>query len=608
MDKRGQILVIAITFLGVIVLLVGVLVGFIVGNNYLIQKRYQQTIAFNLAEAGIDKAINKINMDLGFGGEPVDLTNGSYATNVTALSGKIVQIESIGYYPSATNPKTQKTVSVQMELNTDDVAFHYGVQVGDGGLDMKINSHIYGNVFSNGPAEGSGEIHGTCQVATGSQYSSSHEVQSLGEDGEYRFGYAVPELDTAQSFRPNETGNITMVSLKLKKKCEEDKENKCPSNLTVRIMADDSGIPDKNNVLATGVLSQSLISMNEYSWVNVSIDTPVELTAGNYYWIMLSTSDFYPAGNTLRYWWWAKDKNQGYGNGVAKHSDNWDQGFPVWTQFIGDLNFKIYTGTNTNYIDGLNIDDDAYAYDIKNAIIGNKAYYTFIDGLTTVNGTICPNASCYPDSPAPGLQNMPISEANINDWKQEAINGGTITGDYTLDGTSAAIGPIEITGNFKVDNNASLEVTGTIYVHGTIHFSNNSHVYLTSDYGIASGIIISDGEIDVFNNVIFCGSGFSAGTCDTSNGSYIMLVTNSNKLDDTDPAINISNNAESVIFYAANGALKLNNNANIYEAVGYRLILENLATVTYESGLADANFTSGPGASWQIKEGTWQEF
>ncbi|MDZ7799119.1 MAG: choice-of-anchor R domain-containing protein [Patescibacteria group bacterium] len=601
MNNKGQILAIVVTFLGVSVLLTAVLISFIIGNNYIVQKRYQQKIAFNLAEAGIDKAIEEINQDSSFSGENVDLDLGSFSNNVTSLSGNTMQIESTGYYPSAAQAKTSKTVRAQIELNTDDVAFHYGVQVGAGGIAMANNSEIFGNVYSNGNITGSGIINGTAQVATGSQFSYSHEVQSLGVDGQQVFGQASPVLDLAQSFKVDQEAPIAQVALKLKKRCNNPAQ--CPPNLTLRILGDDNGSPDKNNVLASGILYASQVSRNDFGWINITLTSNPILSADTTYWLMLDTS-----ANANRYWWWAKDKNQGYGNGLAKYSPNWDDTNPLWTEIIGDLNFQIYLGTNSTYLDGPAVNDDVFAYEIKNSNISGEAYYTFIDSASRVQGSPCPNEYCHPDTPAPPLSNLPISEVNILDWKKEAEAGETIEGDYSLSGTTA-LGPAVINGNLTIEINAVLELTGTVYVKGDISIINNAQIYLASEYGSLSGLIIADGKIDVQNNVFFCGSGYSTGpTCDTSNNSFIMLLSTSDKATDSDPAIDVMNNAKAVIFYAGQGAIKMHNNAGVYEATAYKLILEQNATVEYDHGLANASFSSGPGASWALKKGTWQVY
>lgn len=91
-----------------------------------------------------------------------------------------------------------------------------------------------------------------------------------------------------------------------------------------------------------------------------------------------------------------------------------------------------------------------------------------------------------------------------------------------------------------------------------------------------------------------------------------MMLTNSN-CDGSSPtgcthhdgAVDIHNNATGVIFYAPNGMVNLHNGVNVTEVTAYKLRLDNTAIITYESGLANANFSSGPGASWQIND--WKE-
>lgn len=609
LTKRGQILVLTVIVIGAVAALAVILNGLVQQNNTFANLRYHQENALELAQAGIDYARWDMNVNLNFTGSTVTLTTGAFITTITQVSANLAEIESTGYSPSQTNPKGRRIIRVNATIDTTNVAFNYGVQVGDGGVTMDNNSVIAGNLFSNGLVLGSGTITGTAEVATGAVLGASHEIQSASPDGDYIFGRVSPELDAAQSFSIGSTNTVTKVSLRLKKACQNNMSNKCPPNLTARILGDSAGSPNENNVVASGTLDQGLVSLNSYGWTDITIDTPATLTGGQTYWIVVSASDVYPAGNNDRYWLWGKDKNQGYGNGLAKYSPDWNTGSPSWTTIVGDLNFRVFVGANTTFLEGVTVDEDVYAYEIRDAEIGDEAFYQVIDASSQVSGSPCPNAACHPDTPAPGLQNLPLSDANIADFKNEAIAGGAITGDFTVDGTSTSLGPKEITGNLVVTNSAQLRVTGTLYVHGTILVDNNAVIYLDPAYGGLSGTVISDDAITSQNNARFCGSGWDvgAGTCDTSQGSYIMLLTVSPKQVVSDPAIAVKNNTQSVIFYAQSGTIALSNNAGLYEAVGYKLHLSENAVVTYEAGLADADFTSGPGASWQVQPGTWRE-
>ncbi|MFH0952305.1 MAG: choice-of-anchor R domain-containing protein [Patescibacteria group bacterium] len=615
-NKSGQILLLTLLVIGM-TSVAGVLLHRVLNNNNnFANLRNHQETALELAEAGIEHARWDLNYNLNLTGSSVTLPNGEFVTTFNQITGSLIEIESTGYSPSQAAAKATRTLRTNIVINTTDVSFNYGVQVGEGGVTMGSNSVINGNIFSNGSISGSGKVYGTVQVATGSQFSYSHELKSDFPDGDYVLGHNLDVLDVAQSFVPSDTAPITKVSLKLKKYCKDDKDKNCPADRPLKILGDNGGSPDKNNIIAEGILDEDLVSMSIFDWANIDIDTPTTLNAGTTYWIVLPTSDNYATGNPNSYWWWAKDKNNGYGNGLAKYSPRWDTpGSPSWTTITGDMNFKVFMGSNTTYIDGITINDNpaepgsgkAYAYEIKDCDIASEAFYMVIDGATKVGGSSCPNANCHSDQPAPGLESLPISDANITDFKNEAIAGVPIIGNYALDDSIGSLGPAEITGDLSLDNNAELTVTGTIYVHGDINLSNNSIIHLASGYGPLSGIVVTDGEVDVNNNVQFCGSGWNGTTCDTTGGSYIMLLTTSNKQDLADPAIDVSNNTEAVIFYSSQGAITLQNGADLYEATAYKLHLNNLAEVSYESGLANAKFTSGPGASWQIQPNTWRE-
>ena len=255
----------------------------------------------------------------------------------------------------------------------------------------------------------------------------------------------------------------------------------------------------------------------------------------------------------------------------------------------------------------------AKANTITNSKICGDAYYQTIDTdslnfLNTPTNPTCAdpltNGTAYPGSPDAPQANMPISQANINQWKEEAQVGEPITGDYDIS-TDVSLGPKEITGNLNMtSNNKTLTITGTIYVHGNIDISNGSTIKCDASYGADSCIILADGWIHLSNNGIFSGSG--------TTGSFLMMLTT---LACTgvpvagcghhDGAIDVHNNALGVIFYASNGMINLHNGVNITEAVAYKLRIDNTAVITYNQGLADSSFSSGPSAGWQISD--WKE-
>ncbi len=70
-------------------------------------------------------------------------------------------------------------------------------------------------------------------------------------------------------------------------------------------------------------------------------------------------------------------------------------------------------------------------------------------------------------------------------------------------------------------------------------------------------------------------------------------------------AIDVSNNAASLILAATQGFIHINNNGSANTLAGYGLSLANNATVTYTTGLANVQFSAGPGASFQVHG--WKE-
>jgi hypothetical protein len=262
----------------------------------------------------------------------------------------------------------------------------------------------------------------------------------------------------------------------------------------------------------------------------------------------------------------------------------------------GMIQNSIIVAGNGNRIEGITVGEDATVFTCKNSIINGNL--TYVSGGSVQNCQVKGSISIRPNEIPP--RDLPISQSQIDKWKGEAANGGVTTTDISISGTKI-LGPIQIgtssnPKNLTVQNGATLIVKGTIYVTGNITFSNGSTIKLDSSYGSLSGVIISDGVITVENNVIISGSG--------QPGSYVLIL--STKSDTTNPVINIRNNsAGSAIYYANSGLIYLKNNMVAREVTGYKIQIENNAEIQYESGLEEANFSSGPGGSWEIV--SWRE-
>ena len=388
----------------------------------------KSTQAYFSAEAGIEDALVRLSKGKPWS-SPYTLTTGNVSTNVVIsdIIGGSRAITSQGSFVNRI-----RKAQVVYQISTQDVAFHYGVQVGDLGLQMGSSAKVHGNVFSNGPIVGSSsaKIYG--------------DVISSGPSGRIE----DMEIDSAE----------------------------------------------------------------------------------------------------------------GGGN--------------AWATTI--------VGGNDCEVDG-----DAH-------------YVTSIDCDTVGGGTL-------QEADPVGHQDMPITQEQITEWKNEAAAGGEIAG-YSLGSSNKdSLGPVKVNGNMSVGSSAELTMTGTIWVTGDLSLTSSAAVELASGYGSFSGVIVVNGKINVGSSVVFCGSeGYKGGgKCNTSVGSYIMLLSTKNAPNPSDPAIEATSSTKTAILYASDGFIKLSSSSKLKEATGYGISMTSSAEVTYETGLADVRFSSGPGGSWEVT--SWKE-
>jgi hypothetical protein len=538
-----------------------------------------------LAEAGIDKAVASLNKTGGsYNGETETvLGDGSYSVSVTDKNATTKLVEATGYYPSKANPKVKRTVSLQISKGVG-VAFNYGVQVGEGGLLMSNNAVVNGSVYSNGniTMNNNAVIAGDAYVAGGTQSVADQQADcSSSNCTDFIFGKNISgnnQLDVAQSFRPSITTVLNKVSLKLKKFGS-------PSNVTVRILADNNGSPNKNQVLASGVLSASTVT-SSYSFVDIAFSNSPSLTAGNTYWIMIDTSS-----NSSNYWAWSLDLAASYNNGNSSWSANWSASNPVWNNINGDLGFNVYMGGVSTYIQGTansRINNDAHANTLTNLVIGGGAYYQSSSGITA--------GSLHPGSADPAPASMSISQANIDDWRNQATN---FNSNLSSPVCGLVWGPGKYDGDISLPSNCTITVKSPIWVTGNFSMTNNDIVKLDSSAGGSSGVFIVDNFITMANNNKILGSG--------TTGSYLILLSEFSSKNDPEHriAINVSNNGNSGVVYADEGEISISNNNTMTEITAWKLTLQNNVIIDYDQGLAGAFFSSGPSGAFSAIKGTY---
>lgn len=247
-------------------------------------------------------------------------------------------------------------------------------------------------------------------------------------------------------------------------------------------------------------------------------------------------------------------------------------------------------------IEKVKVGGSAYAHIIQSCNIIGDAYYHSAFSDTA--------AHQYSNQPDPPPTELPITQAMIDNWEEAAEDGGTINGNYDIS-SPINLGPKKINGNLTISANTTITVTGPIWVTGNITTGSNVIFNLDPSYGANSSMIIADshtdninfGKIDVSNNVLVNGSGDPK--------SFIMLLSTNVATDKANPAIWTSPNASSAIYYAQDGWMDVKNNGKVKAIVGKGLYLSPNAEIVYDTGLADSNFSGGPGGTWQVME--WQE-
>ncbi len=190
-----------------------------------------------------------------------------------------------------------------------------------------------------------------------------------------------------------------------------------------------------------------------------------------------------------------------------------------------------------------------------------------------------------------GATSSPMPDFNYAYWTTEAAKGGEHIGNLTV--SNQLFGPKKIIGNLTMDGKVTS--TGPIYVTGNLTTTNGTYLYLSNSFGSNGTTIVVDGSVDINN-------GTKVVKTNSTPSGHIQIVSVSSSTN-----INLSNTMEGGVFYSIYKDVVINNNAHpVALSAGNKIILENNAVLTYDSGLQSQIFSSGPGGGWDIKRGTWR--
>ncbi len=231
---------------------------------------------------------------------------------------------------------------------------------------------------------------------------------------------------------------------------------------------------------------------------------------------------------------------------------------------------------------------------------------TLIDGDAYAVGTISSPQPQVTRSKHPGASPMPMPTLDYNYWKKAACNNdpgypGTCSTQQTCSptctlSTSQHIGPKKYAGNLTLSNNALITMDGPIWVTGNFTITGNETQFsLNDNFGSAGTLIIVNGKVTVNQGKITPNSASPPG--------YILVASTST----ADDAITLgTSQGETGIFYALDGGIILTSNINVNAIASKSLLMQSQAQLQYKSGLASAQFSTGPGGSWVIKKGSYR--
>ena len=558
--------------------------------------------AYVAAEAGIEdifyRAITSKQIPLT---ETIGLNGGTSTVNVANNSLTLKEVYAVG------QTETQVRKAYLKISNNKIVAFPYGAQVGEGGILMNNNATINGTGLAHGDVYSDGQIIGSNGVVvTGNAISSSglfadQLASSTVCTNDETVGRTNPNIDYAESFVMTSTTTVPLskVSLYIKRS-----GNATGANL--RIVADAGGHPD-TTALATQAFPYSNV-LTTYGWVDTIFASPPMLSPGATYWVVLDTTQ-----DNGKYWTWCRSNSDTYATGTPLYKQDWSTG-GAWTGVSGDMTFKLTFGGGVSKIDHVSVSGTVKADALTDLTVGGDAYYQTISG-STVSGSACPNAHCYPGSPTPPYILMPLSTTTIAEWKDDALDGGVIVGNCGSSGVAAcntfpmSLGPKKINGNLHLTIGETLTVSGTLHVTGSMIVSNNSIMRCDPAYLAKSCVVIVDGSVDINNNANLTGSGFP--------GSYLMVVSTITGCLGSGGAgcapnssgIEVANNVTGAIFYTTNSMIDIANGATVTAVVGYKLQLSPNSSVTYDPLVSSVTFAPsavGSTGGWNVNY--WNEY
>ena len=262
-------------------------------------------------------------------------------------------------------------------------------------------------------------------------------------------------------------------------------------------------------------------------------------------------------------------------------------------------------------IESVHATGSAWSHHIEDSVLDKDAHYMTIVG-TVVGGT------SYPGSPDQDPQGLPITDADVQEIKDNIDDSGTTIastsaqcagGTYIIN-TNTTLSNVKIECNVDMrKQGASTVITleGPIWIEGNLSFSQGPSIVASSSLGAFGAVILVDKESDrITSSKISINQSTNFTSGDSRSFIFLLSMNNSAELGGAVEAIDVAQSANGkVLVYAAHGKVVLGNSITLKEVTGYQIDVNNGAQVIYESGLASLLFTTGPGGGFTIW--SWEE-
>ena len=572
-DEAGQVLIaVVILFTAILTTVIVGLVSPILSQVQMAKNLQQSKQSVFAAESLAEDMVYRFKTGKHVSASESLEVGGAEATASVTTGGGMQTITVNGDYFDL-----ERSITISLSQGSG-IAFNYGLQAGNGGVTMQGNATVNGNIYANGSIDASGDSHitGSAFAADSAALAPSIVNEApMPPEGSITFRNSWSTEDFAQSFQVPDTMPLNKIQFYIKKVGS-------PPNASVRLVTDNNGSPSTNTISIGGVSLNAGQVTGSYGWIEVVFEENPSLIPGTTYWIVLDSSN----DSSSKYF--IVGASTGYASGAAKRGRYGGS----WSATNLDGYFRIYTGGFTSSIgDSIEIGGDAWASNVQGADIGGFLY------CLTGSGN---NKSCDMSRGVPPAQPLPFSDANIEEWEEEAAAGGTVEGDYNVAWwQSETLGPKKINGDLSVTGlGAKLYVTGPIWVTGNVRVNWNGKIILPSTSEGRSIMLVADGRFAVTDN----------GEVESqSNGSYLFLVSTSECPNAPNcgwggdaPAISISASGGAIAANAQKGTVTLSGNADINAVTANSIEMKGDAEVTYDEGLASPEFVGGPSGGYTI--------